>query len=324
MRMFDESNATHYAIPTHVHEADHPPSDEPPFYLIVLDGGIPGSMLRIGPNGVRLGRAHDNTHSLPEASISRYHALVELGRDGTPRVVDLGSTNGTFLNGRRIADDTPTRIKDGDRIRLGNQAVLKFVVLEPIEERFQRDLFERAVRDGLTQLHNRSYFITQSRTLASHSARRGLGFALLLLDIDYFKRINDTLGHDGGDEVLRQVAQTLREHTRSDDLVARYGGEEFVIALPVHAPDLATERAERIRQAIADREIFVGHNHVDVTASVGVAYSPSDRPRDIDALVSAADRCLYTAKNLGRNCVVFRNDTGPAVELVVETKSVDL
>ena len=107
-----------------------------------------------------------------------------------------------------------------------------------------------------------------------------------MLDIDHFKRINDTHGHDVGDAVLREVAGVLRQATRADDLVARYGGEEFVVALPVAAPDQATERAERVRSTLASRRILAGGIPLRVTASLGLAFTPPGRPRS----VAGADR----------------------------------
>jgi diguanylate cyclase (GGDEF)-like protein len=137
---------------------------------------------------------------------------------------------------------------------------------------------------------------------------RGLGVAILMLDVDHFKRVNDTFGHDAGDQVLREVASVLREATRPEDLVARYGGEEFVLALPVVAPDQATERAERIREALAERRIIASGSSLRVTASLGLAFAPADRVYAAAALITAADRCLYQAKNQGRNRIVFRTD----------------
>ena len=128
--------------------------------------------------------------------------------------------------------------------------------LDHHDERFQRDMFERTVRDTLTGLYNRAYFLNQIGVLAERSAVHGIGMAALMIDIDHFKRINDRYGHVAGDEVLREVAAAIRESTRSEDLVARYGGEEFVVALPVSVASLATERAERIRRELAERSIW--------------------------------------------------------------------
>jgi diguanylate cyclase (GGDEF)-like protein len=292
-----------------------------PMYLIMVSGGIPGAMLRLSTEGTRLGRSPDNTYQIPEVSVSRYHAVLRVDPQGIVRLTDLGSTNGTFLNGRRVPNHTPVRVQDGDRIQLGATVVLKFVRLDPCDEQFQREMFERTVRDTLTGLYNRSYLLNQIGPLAEYGAMRGLGLAVILLDIDHFKRINDTYGHDAGDVVLREVANVLRESTRSEDLVARYGGEEFVLALPVAAPDLATERAERIRSNLAARRIAAPSALVRITASLGLAYEPAGRFRSFSAMITAADRCLYQAKEAGRDRVVFSCDVRPIAAAVGSTAS---
>jgi diguanylate cyclase (GGDEF)-like protein len=292
---------------------DNPPLAEPSsalrMYLIQVNGGIPGAMLRVAPEGTRLGRASDNTFQFREITVSRQHAALGVDSQGIVRLTDLGSANGTYLNDRRIPANAPVRVKDGDRIRIGTSVVLKFVRLDPCEEQFQREMFERTVRDGLTGLYNRVYFLEQVGPLLGYNAARGLGVAVLMLDIDHFKRINDTFGHVAGDQVLCDVAGVLREATRPEDLVARYGGEEFILALPVVAPDQATERAERIRSALADRRIDAEGNSLHVTASLGLAFAPAGRPSSTGMLIAAADRCLYQAKNAGRNRVCFRFDS---------------
>src|SRR5262249_19728339 len=130
------------------------------------------------------------------------------------------------------------------------------------------------------------------------------GLAILMLDIDHFKQVNDRYGHMAGDDVLREVAAVIRESTRVEDLVARYGGEEFVIALPVSLIVLASQRAERIRLALARRRIDAPNHEVRVTASLGLAFSPPAWPRNERALIISADQALYQAKAQGRNRVV--------------------
>jgi diguanylate cyclase (GGDEF)-like protein len=125
-----------------------------------------------------------------------------------------------------------------------------------------------------------------------------------MLDIDRFKQFNDTYGHDAGDSVLREVARVLRQTTRSVDLVARYGGEEFLLALPVTSIAQALARGEHIRATLAARRLRLESASVQVTASIGVAYSPADRPRAANNLISTADLHLYQAKQAGRNRVV--------------------
>jgi diguanylate cyclase (GGDEF)-like protein len=281
---------------------------EQPTYLVVISGGIPGAMIRLSTGGNRLGRSADNSIQLPDSSISRYHAFLGADEEGQVRLTDLGSTNGTFVNSRRLPDNTPVRVQDGDRLQFGSTVIVKFIRPDPCEEQFQREMFERTVRDPLTSLYNRAFFLAQFGPLADRGALRGLGTAVLMLDIDHFKRINDAYGHDVGDHVLREVAGVLRQATRADDLVARYGGEEFVVALPVAAPDQATERAERVRSTLAAKRILVGDIPLRVTASLGLAFTPPGRPRSVAALLATADRGLYQAKNAGRDRTVFSHD----------------
>ena len=306
----DDNGATHLCdLLTPTGQAANPSSSSQyPTYLVVLSGGIPGAMLRLSAGGSRLGRSADNTIQLPDASISRYHAFLGEDDEGQVRLTDLGSTNGTFLNGRRLPENTPVRVEDGDRLQFGANVIVKFIRPDPCEEQFQREMFERTVRDPLTGLYNRAFFLAQFGPLADRGALRGLGTAVLMLDIDHFKRINDTHGHDVGDVVLREVAGVIRQATRADDLVARYGGEEFVVALPVAAPDQATERAERVRSTLASRRILAGGVPLKVTASLGLAFTPPGRPRSVAALIATADKGLYQAKNAGRDRTVFSHD----------------
>ncbi|HWE36019.1 MAG TPA: GGDEF domain-containing protein [Isosphaeraceae bacterium] len=293
--------------------AQNPPDADPPrglpIYLIVLSGGIPGAMLRLGRGATRLGRGVDNVIQLPESSISRHHAALKADDDGHVRLVDLGSTNGTYLNGERVAPHTPILLRDGDRIRFGAAVVVKFARPDPCEEQFQREMFERTVRDALTGLYNRAFFLDQVGPLARRGARRGLGTAALMLDVDHFKRVNDGFGHDVGDAVLREVADVLRHSTRAEDLVARYGGEEFVVALPIGDADQATGRADRIRRDLAARRIVAEGHQIRVTASIGLAFFPADRPVAGVEMISAADVALYRAKAGGRDRVVGLAET---------------
>jgi len=306
----DESCATNFfdTIVQEVSRAETEASSPSPLYLIMLVGGIPGAMLQVSSSGTRIGRAVDNTLQLPETSVSRYHAFLRQDEEGQIRLTDLGSTNGTFLNGQRLPERTPICVRDGDRIQFGSTIVVKFVRPDPCEERYQRELFERSVRDSLTGLYNRSYFLSEVGLLGDRSALRGLGMAIFMIDIDHFKRINDTYGHPVGDQVLREVAGVLRQAMRGDDLISRFGGEEFITSLPVSAPDQAAERAGRIRSNLADRHILISGRPVEVTVSIGVSFAPPGRPRSVSAMISAADRALYQAKNAGRDRVVFGSE----------------
>ncbi len=274
-------------------------------YLIMVSGGIPGTMFRLGEQAASFGRAAECTYQVHDITVSRFHAIFTIDSGGDVYVGDEASTNGTFVNGARLAARRPVLLQDGDRIQLGNTVILKLVRLEPHDEEFQREMFERTVRDTLTGLYNRAYFLTQIRALSGRNASLGLGLAVLMLDLDNFKSVNDLYGHLAGDTVLKEVAAVLRESTRSEDLVARYGGEEFVVALPVASLAPAAARAERIKTSLARRPIRAGEDEICVTASLGVAFDPPNQANNEHALILTADRALYQAKSAGRNRVVL-------------------
>jgi two-component system, cell cycle response regulator len=164
---------------------------------------------------------------------------------------------------------------------------------------------EMAITDALTSLFNRRYMETHLATLVEQAAARGKPIAVLVLDIDYFKAINDGHGHDAGDDVLREFALRIRKSIRNIDLACRYGGEEFVIVMPETDMAVATMVAERLRRRIACEPFTIqnGARALDVTISIGIA--ALDGPDDnAAAILKRADTALYRAKRDGRNRVV--------------------
>ena len=163
---------------------------------------------------------------------------------------------------------------------------------------------EMAITDALTGLHNRRYLERHLATLVDQAVKREKQVSVLVVDVDHFKSVNDTYGHDAGDAVLREFAQRVKQAVRGVDLVARYGGEEFVIAMPDTDAGLAYFVGERVRDRIASEAFVVGDGvSVDVTISVGIATvkSSNDTPA---SLLRRADGALYGAKRGGRNRVV--------------------
>ena len=158
-----------------------------------------------------------------------------------------------------------------------------------------------ALTDGLTGMQNRRYFDDALREYLEEFRRIGKPVGLLLLDLDHFKSVNDTHGHDVGDEVLRVVAGCLREFTRYHDVVARLGGEEFAVVAPNMDTDMLIKLAERIRKAIAALTVTTGNVRLRVTTSIGIAIW--DGKENAEQFYRRADRMLYEAKRLGRNRV---------------------
>ena len=164
---------------------------------------------------------------------------------------------------------------------------------------------ELAITDGLTGLFNRRYMETHLRTLVEQSVARNKPITVLVLDIDYFKAINDSYGHDAGDDVLREFALRMRKATRNIDLACRYGGEEFVIVMPETDMAVATAVAERLRRRVASEPFAIqqGARHLEVTISIGIA-ALSSAGDNAASILKRADQALYRAKRDGRNRVV--------------------
>ena len=166
------------------------------------------------------------------------------------------------------------------------------------------ELHEISIRDGLTGLYNRKHLMETLDKEVNRSQRHSHSFSFLVIDIDHFKKYNDTYGHLAGDEVLSRLASVFKKSIRSSDYAARYGGEEFIIMLPEIGPEQGVEAAERIRNKVAE-ENFAGEGEsIEVTISVGVASYP-ENGEDAQSVIRNADAALYEAKELGRNRVVL-------------------
>jgi len=160
---------------------------------------------------------------------------------------------------------------------------------------------ELSLRDGLTGLFNRRFF---EQVLELEAGKREISpLSLLLIDLDNFKRINDTHGHQGGDQVLAEVGRILRESCRGTDVVARYGGEEFAVLMPEATPTAALAMGERLRKTMAESLITCAGRQIELTISIGIAHRSADRPCSVEELVKRSDQSLYLAKNGGKNRV---------------------
>jgi len=170
-------------------------------------------------------------------------------------------------------------------------------------------LRELADTDPLTHLLNRRAFLTFAADAMSYFHRYGRGIAILVVDIDFFKRVNDTYGHGAGDDVIESVGRTIAGEVRTTDKVARFGGEEFVVLLRETDHPGAAALAERIRVKVGDTILDArGHSGINVTVSIGFAMAIA-RDSDISDVIERADRALYSAKTAGRNRVVSDNET---------------
>ncbi|APW41239.1 GGDEF domain-containing protein [Rhodoferax saidenbachensis] len=168
----------------------------------------------------------------------------------------------------------------------------------------QRDLERLTRQDGLTGLFNRNTFVELSRRELDRAQRQGSATTILLLDLDHFKRVNDTWGHPAGDAVLRHVATLASSTVRSTDLVGRLGGEEFIVLLPNTSAEAGRRLAEKLRERLEASVVVWEGTRIPVTASIGLSSTTAKEKRDFDTLYTEADKALYLAKQRGRNRVV--------------------
>ncbi|TNE49003.1 MAG: diguanylate cyclase [Deltaproteobacteria bacterium] len=271
-------------------------------YLIVMAGNMAGQIFSLDTERTLLGRSPDCEVSLFDIDISRIHAEIRKHSNGQMVLSDFNSTNGTYLNGKQISQ---SELRDGDRVQLGCSTILKFSFHSEIEEMYQRRLYENAVLDGLTQIYNRKFFEERLSTELSFAQRHQSSLSLLMIDIDHFKSVNDTHGHLAGDQVLRYVAQSIKDLLRKEDIVARYGGEEFAVIARGIQPTQAAILGERIRSTVEMLEVPTNNgNMIRTTSSIGVVTMGNNQFTSPQQLVHEADMRLYQAKRMGRNRVV--------------------
>lgn len=285
-----------------VHAADESHEARP--YLILLEGGIAGTPYRMEGRVQTLGRAPENGVQILAAAISRQHLRFAIGDSRQAWVTDLGSSNGTTLNNRRVPPKVTVPLRHGDQLVVGSAVRLQFVWLSSTDERDFLKRYERMIRDGLTGLHNRLFFQDQAESRIQRGFSRGLGAAVALMDLDGFKPFNDRHGHDVGDDVLRGVADLLRELAPEDGLTTRHGGEEFLLTMSSTDFDQAKSACETIRAALSERDLPTRIGPLRITASIGMAFASPKTPRSPAELIALADRCLYLAKERGRDRLV--------------------
>jgi two-component system cell cycle response regulator len=268
--------------------------------LIVISGKAVGKMFKLVASEMVIGRSADCQIQLEDDGVSRRHAKVTQSPEGVIRLVDLVSTNGTWFDGARVDSHV---LRDGDKVQIGNSSILKFSYQDDLDEAFQRQLYESATRDGLTKLYNKKFFSERLRAEFSYAVRHQTPLTLVMIDIDFFKKINDTHGHLAGDFVLSRIAQLLTTTLRNEDIIARCGGEEFGLVLRECPADAGYLLADRIRRKGESAIFQFGQTQIQTTLSLGCATLSGNSFQSAEALLEAADTNLYKAKRGGRNRV---------------------
>ncbi len=275
---------------------------EQPACLIIIRGTPQGHRYFITENEMTLGRDQSADITLMDQSISRKHARVNKS-GGKLYLTDMGSINGTFVNDKKVPQGSPVELEKEDVIKVG-ATILKYLPQGELETLFYGNLDQAANSDPMTKAFNKGYLLQALE--AEFKRAKGLhsDFSIIFFDLDHFKKINDTYGHDAGDYVLIEIGQLIRGgNLRPKDVFARYGGEEFVILLGNTNAQQAVLIAEKIRSAIEMHAFVYEGKRLPVTASVGVAELRSDI-ESAQTLLKIADKALYAAKTSGRNRVM--------------------
>lgn len=231
--------------------------------------------------------------------VSRQHARIVVERE---RLVaqDLSSRNGMFVNGMRVESAT---LKEGDTLQFGS-ALSRVIMRDSVEDAAFHALQEASRRDALTGAYNRRYLDERLQGEFAFARRHRTLISVILLDVDHFKRVNDTFGHLAGDAVLRELTAHVMQQIRTEDVLARYGGEELVVICRETEGSRASVLAERIRATIELLRIVHDGKAIPVTISGGVACGPTASDAAPSALLRRADEALYAAKRAGRNRII--------------------
>ena len=277
---------------------------EQPACLILIRGTPQGHRFFITADEMIIGRDPTADISIPDSSISRKHAKV-IREGNVVKIEDLGSSNGTAVNGRKLEAGNVAKLAKEDLIKLGN-SIVKYLPAGEIEIIFYGNLNQAANTDPLTKCFNKGYFLEAIEAEVKRAKALATKISLIFLDLDHFKKVNDTYGHEGGDFVLKEFTSLIRASgvIKQKDIFARYGGEEFCLMMPNSNIEEAGEVAESIRGKIHSHAFMYEGQRIPLTSSLGVAELSSSMDVAAD-LIKVSDKALYESKQGGRNRVTL-------------------
>lgn len=272
--------------------------DESGYLVRIYPVAVGEGVIQLPREGLVVGRDADCGLVLVDADVSRRHAKIDY-RSGHYVVSDLDSTNGIFVNNRKLRE---AELRPGDLIRLG-KVILKFLRGDDVEKQYHEAVYSMMITDGLTGIPNKRFFQEALKRELSRSQRHKRPLSAAVFDVDFFKKINDKHGHLAGDAVLREICARIKGTIRSDEVFARVGGEEFIVLLPEASLKDAAKFGERIRKLIGDAPVEIENAKIPVTISVGVSHTGGETGVSAEELIGRADKKLYEAKGAGRNRV---------------------
>jgi two-component system cell cycle response regulator len=268
--------------------------------LVMIRGPQLGLRIELPSGETVVGRGSQCGVVIPLDGVSRQHCAFNVA-GGSATLRDLGSKNGTWVNGERLVPQQAVVLANGAVVHAGD-ASFKFIAHGDAEAAYHEAVYKMLTEDALTGAKNRRFLMDVLEREVAREHRGESGLALLLVDVDEFKRINDECGHVFGDYVLREVATAIARYTRRTDCHARFGGDEFALVLTDATRSGAEIFAERLRGEVETKRFALDGKARPITVSIGVAHWANEIGTS-EAFLNAADVALYAAKAAGRNRV---------------------
>lgn len=247
---------------------------------------------------ITIGRENDNNIFIDNDTVSRKHSKI-IRKNSQYIISDLNSTNGTYVNHHQIKQHT---LHNGDLIKIG-RIIFKFLSGNDVENAYHEEIYKLTITDGLTGAFNKRYLMETLEKELARAKRYSRSLSILLIDLDHFKKINDSYGHLMGDKILREICNLFIKRIRREETLTRYGGEEFIILLPETDKNGAITLAEQLRKMIEEHKFVIDDMEINITISIGVGIFEGKEVTP-ENLIKEADKNLYKAKNSGRNKVI--------------------
>jgi diguanylate cyclase (GGDEF)-like protein len=271
------------------------------YCLIVMAGPDKGATFPLNPGVTTIGRSPDSVIVLNGRGISRHHAVITLEAKGEVFVEDVGSTNGLYIDGQRIIRQA---LEPGQTLILGPEVILRLELSAPGVQTLLQEMHRSAILDQLTGLLNRRGFEERLEVEYAMVRRHRFSSCLAILDLDHFKAVNDSEGHDAGDLVLQALGELLKGCVRVGDLACRWGGEEFTLYIRQTPLAGGTTMLDRLRESFAETPVVLpSGGTLRCTFSGGVVDLLEFE--DWKSAFRKADEALYLAKREGRNRIKF-------------------
>tara|TARA_R110002096_G_scaffold97854_2_gene218100 strand:+ start:1207 stop:2142 length:936 start_codon:yes stop_codon:yes gene_type:complete len=274
--------------------------------ITAISGPRTGLSFQLEPDtDITLGRSPEADIQVVDTGISRTH--IRMRFDGSSvEVEDLNSANGTYVNGTKLTGKIV--IRNGDQVSIGVSTVLKFSLNNQLDAEYKDYIEEQLSKDILTNAYNRKAFAHFLNSAYIAAKRDFSSLCLFMIDVDNFKTINDTYGHQVGDKILKHIADKLIQTVRSADIVCRYGGDEFAIVCPNIDSLSGLQLAEKVRNNIEAMKFSVGDKKIYTTLSIGVSNFPDNEIKCVSQFIAYADKAMYKAKRKGRNQIGLISD----------------